>query len=651
MAFALVGVEYSALNGTEGLRARNAALQQAKDLRAANRVNEALAMLVQIEKVAPGFSRLYQERGHCYVVLGQANAAIEALLVAVRLNPSLPASWDMLAQLFRMKGETERAAHAEQQLAALEKLPPAVIVANNLLLDEDLASAEAVMSDHLSQHPDNVGALRLLARIYFLDGAFDQAERVLSKVLDLADDYHEARLDYAVALLQQRKFKIALGQAERLIGLDPHNRDYLKQYCAACIGLGDFEQTIDIYEQLLDGLAEVGSEVADLRLWRANALKVAGRQAEAIADYKAALIARPAYGVAWFSLANLKTYSFSEDEVAQMRLAESAAEIVSLDRVYLCFALGMALEARGDYAASWHYYARGNSERHKTSTYRAEAVAESVTRLKQTFTREVFSERKGWGNTDPSPIFVLGLPRSGSTLVEQILASHSQIEGTQELTEIGRYMGEQCGRDPSSGLPENPETILTLSAAEICNLGERFLADTQVYRRLGRAYFIDKMPSNFWHIGLIHLMLPNAVIIDVRREPMASGFSNFKQLFGGTNQDFSYRLEDLAQHYRTYLDLMEHWDTVLPGRVLRVHYEDLVANLEQGVRRLLAHCGLSFEPGCLAFHKTQRSVRTPSSEQVRQPIDPAALDQWRHYAAWLGPLEAELGDALIRYRT
>lgn len=629
---------------------RDALLMQARDLRSRHRIPEALSVLARLQELHPQFSRLYQERGHCHVLLQDAPAAIDALREAVRLNPTLPASWDMLEQLHRMRGEAAQAAMAAQYLATLRQLPSEVVVANSLLADGDLSSAEEVIRDYLRKDGGNVGALRLLARIRKERDAPAEAEVLLKAVLERAPDYHAARLDLAMVLLQQQKHLPAREEAEHLLGGDPHNRDYLKQYAAACIGLGDYEAVIDIYERLLAGQGHTGTEVADLRLWRANALKITGRRQDAIADYRAALVARPDYGVAWFSLANLKTYRFSDDEIDRMRAAESRPDAQAMDRVYLCFALGKALEDRGDYASSWRHYERGNAARRATVRYRPDAAESSALRLKRVFTSEFFSERAGWGADEPAPIFVVGLPRSGSTLIEQILASHSHVEGTQELTEIDGYLGELCGRDPDCGLPMNPEALLQLTAGEARALGERFLAETRAYRRQGRAFFIDKMPNNFWHIGLIHLILPRSTIIDVRRDPMACCFSNLKQLFGGANQEFAYGIDDIARHYRTYLDLMRHWDHVLPGRVLTVHYEDVVEDLEGSVRRVLEHCGLAFEPACLVFHETRRSVRTPSSEQVRQPIGREGLDQWRSYAPWLAPLGDRLGDALTGYR-
>ncbi|WP_299171957.1 tetratricopeptide repeat-containing sulfotransferase family protein [uncultured Brevundimonas sp.] len=629
---------------------RDRLMQEARAHRAAGRVPAALAVLARVQAEHPRFSRLHQERGHCQVLLGNAPAALDALHEAVRLNPSLPASWDMLEQLYRMGGDGDRAGLAAQRLATLRSLPPEVVMADSLFADGDLAPAEAVVRDFLQRQADNAGALRLLARIRMADGALDDAEALLEGVLDRAPDYHAARRDYAMVLLQRQNPRQARAQAERLLAHAPDNRDDLKLYGAACVALGDHEPVIDLYQRLLDGPTASGTEVAELRLWRANALKISGRTEEAVADYRAALAARPDYGVAWFSLANLKTHGFTDDDIGRMKAAAARPDLQEMDRVYLAFALGKAMEDRAEYEASWRWYEQGNRVRRRASRHSPEAAEACALATVQTFTADFFVAREGWGVAEADPIFILGLPRSGSTLIEQILASHSQVEGTQELTEIGRYAGELFGRDPDCGLPVQPEAAHWLSAAEVRAVGERFLAETRIYRRDGRPFFIDKMPNNFWHIGLIHLILPKARIIDVRREPVACCFSNLKQLFGTTNQEFVYDVDHMARYYRAYLGMMRHWDMVLPGRVLRVQYEDVVEDLDGQVRRMLAHCGLAFEPACLDFHQTRRSVRTPSSEQVRRPIGRDGLDQWRRYEPWLGPLKAALGDALTGYR-
>jgi tetratricopeptide (TPR) repeat protein len=385
-----------------------------------------------------------------------------------------------------------------------------------------------------------------------------------------------------------------------------------------------------------------------VHLWLAHALKTVGNVPDAINAYRAAAAARPDFGDAYWSLANHKSYRFSDEEMARMRAEEAAPATSTEDRAHLCFALGKALEDRGEIAESWRYYERGNALKRAESRYRPEIMDTNTRKQIETCTRDFFRRRAGWGVSNRDPIFILGLPRSGSTLVEQILASHSQIDGTQELPDIQRIVLDLQGRDPDLDNPRYPGVLADMNQDDFVRLGEDYLRDTQVYRS-GKPHFIDKMPNNFRHIGLIHLMLPNARIIDARREPMACCFSNLKQLFA-QGQEFTYSVEDISRYYRTYLELMRHWDEVLRGRILRVHHEDVVADLEGSVRRMLDFCGLEFEPACVAFHKTQRSVRTPSSEQVRQPIFRDGLDQWKKFEPWLGPLKIALGDALTRYR-
>jgi tetratricopeptide (TPR) repeat protein len=629
-----------------GLNPVEALYLRARDLRLQNRIPEALVALAELERLHARSSLLYQERGQCYVLMRDLPMAMDAFVQAVRINPALPVSWQMLQRLYHAAGDANGGVMAAHHLATLDKLPAEVVEANSFLADGYLLPAEDLIRAYLRKDGNNVGALRLLARIGLERGALEEAESLLESVLKRAPDFHAARLDYAMVLLRRQKYLPARQEAQKLLQQDPDNREFLKLHGAACIGLGDHEPVIGLYERLLKGLPQSGSEVADLRLWRGNALKSTGNPREAIADYHAALAARPDFAVAWFSLANLKTYRFAEDEVARMRALEGHPATSNPDRCYLCFALGKALEDRGDYASSWQYYARGNELMRASIRYRAESTQHHSQLLQRVYTAEFFAARAGWGATEPAPVFILGLPRSGSTLIEQILASHSQVEGTEELTEIERYVNEMSGRD-SAALPD---ALQNLTAAHARRLGERYLADTRIYRKMGRVFFIDKMPNNFWHIGFIHLVLPNAKIIDARREPMACCFGNLKQLFGATRQEFSYSMEDIAGYYRTYLELMRHWNTVLPGRILTVHYEDIVEDIEGSVRRILDYCGLRFEPGCLEFHKTRRSVRSASSEQVRQPISREGVQQWRNFEPWLGPLEDALGDALTSYR-
>jgi tetratricopeptide (TPR) repeat protein len=392
----------------------------------------------------------------------------------------------------------------------------------------------------------------------------------------------------------------------------------------------------------------VSPECCELQVSLGHCLKALGRQKEATESYQKAVAGRPNFGDAYWSLANLKTYRFSQDEIAQMRDQEMAQGAHIVDRYHLCFALGKAFEDRNDYEESWQFYERGNALKRAESRYRPEIIETNTRNQIEVCTAQLFAAHAGVGVPNPDPIFVVGLPRSGSTLIEQILASHSQVDGTQELSDIQRIVLALHGRQSYLEDSRYPGVLAELRHEEFRRLGERYISETRAYR-IGRPLFIDKMPNNFRHIGLIHLMMPNARIIDVRREPMACCFSNLKQLFG-RGQEFTYSIEDIARYYRTYLDLMRHWDAVLPGRVLRVCYEDVVEDLEGNVRRILEFCGLEFEPACVEFYKTERSVRTASSEQVRQPIFREGLFQWRNYEPWLGPLKEALDDALIRYR-
>jgi tetratricopeptide (TPR) repeat protein len=639
----------------EGLRAADALLVavpenrdvlylRAQAQRLLGDIPAALATLAGLERLHPRFSRLYQERGHCYVVLKQAPQAIDAFLRGVNMNPALPVSWSMLEGLYRMTGQAANATEAAAHVATLKKLPPEVVTATALFSDGELAEAEQLIRPFLLKHGHHVEAMRLLARIGLERDVLDDAQLLLEAVLDLAPDYHAARFEYAQVLIKRHMYQQAHEQAEKLLAGEHSNRNYRTLHALACVGLGRHEHAIELYRELLAGAAQA----ADLHLSIAHSLKTLGRRDEAIAEYRAAAAARSGYGDAWWSLANLKTYRFEDGELERMRAAESAATTSVVDRYHLCFALGKALEDRQQYAQSFEYYARGNALKRSESRYRPE-VFELNTRLQiEVCTREVFARHKGGGARAADPIFIVGLPRSGSTLIEQILASHSAVEGTQELAEIPRIVVDLQGRDWNLDNPRYPAVLAQMSAEDYRRLGEKYLSDTRVYRS-GKARFIDKMPNNFRHVGLIHLMLPNAKIIDARREPMACCFGNLKQLFAH-GQEFTYSIEDIARYYRTYLELMRHWDAVLPGRVLRVQHEEVVDDLEGNVRRLLEHCELAFEPACVEFHKTERSVRTASSEQVRQPIYREGLDQWRHYEPWLEPLREVLGDALTRYR-
>ncbi len=648
-ALAAAGKYPEVLRGTQALlmnvpENRDVLLLRALAQRQLRDVPAALVTLGTLESLYPRFSRLYQERGQCFVALRQAPEAIDAFQRGVNINPALPVSWSMLEGLYRIAGQPQEAATAADHVATLKKLPPEVVTATALFSDGEFAEAEVLVRAFLQSHGHHVEAMRLLARLGIERDALDDAQLLLEGVLDVAPDYRAARFEYAQVLSKRQLHQQAQVEVEQLLAAEPANRNYRTLHAMTCIGLGQNERAIELYR----GLLNEAPRPAELHLSIAHSLKTLGQREGAIAEYRNAAQAREGYGEAYWSLANLKTYRFGDDELGAMRAAEAGGQVALADRYHLCFALGKALEDRREYASSFEYYARGNALKHSESRYRPEVLELNTRRQREFCTQELFARATGAGATGADPIFVVGLPRSGSTLIEQILASHSAVEGTHELADIPRIVAGLQGRDWDIANPLYPGVLARMSGEDFRRLGEKYLSDTRAYRS-GKPRFIDKMPNNFRHIGLIHLLLPNARIIDARREPMACCFGNFKQLFA-SGQEFSYDFQAIARYYRTYLELMAHWNAVLPGRVLRVQHEELVDDLEGQVRRLLDHCGLQFESACVEFHKTERSVRTPSSEQVRQPIYREGLDQWRNYEPWLGPLSGALGDALTRYR-
>jgi len=609
------------------------------------RPDDALGTLARLEQHHPRFSRLYEERGRCFVDRREAPQAMAAFLRAVNLNHALPGSWRMLEGLYRMAGRPDEAATAASQLAKLESLPPEVVIGTALFEDGDLDAAEPMTRAFLIEHGDHVEAMRLLARIGVARGVLDDAEILLRAVLERAPEYRIARGEYAKVLLEVHKYQDARCELERLLRDAPGDRLLNTLYAASCVGLGEHERAIELYHELL----RETPDDADLHLSLAHAQKTVGRTGEAVDSYRRAAASRAGFGDAYWSLANLKTYRFTEHEIEQMRAAESATATGLVDRYHLCFALGKALEDRREFAESFRNYERGNALKRAESKYRADIIENNTRRQIEVCTAEFFARRRDFGVPADDPIFIVGLPRSGSTLLEQILASHSQVEGTQELPNIQQIVQKLRGREPDLDDSRYPRILDEIDADTARRLGEHYLEHTRVYRA-GKPRFVDKMPNNFRHLGLIHLILPNARIIDARREPMACCFGNLKQLFA-QGQEFTYSIPDIARYYRTYLELMDHWDRVLPGRILRVHHEDVVGDLEGSVRRMLNFCGLDFEPQCVDFHETRRSVRTASSEQVRRPLNREGLDQWKYFEPWLEPLKAALGDAPNRYRT
>ncbi len=483
--------------------------------------------------------------------------------------------------------------------------------------------------------------IRLLADIGVRVGALDDAENLFRRCLELAPDFTLARLNYAQLLSKRERLSDALAQVDTLLADDPGRYTFLTLQASIYVKLGDFGRGLAVYERLL---AEFPPRPMTTLVY-GHALKTVGRQAEAIAAYRQTIELQPSFGDAYWSLANLKTFRFTDTDVVAMRAQIGAGAGGLEDHFHLRFALGKALEDRGEYAESFEHYQRGNAIKIELERYSAEQMTDQVERTIRTCSADVFATRRGSGCPAPDPIFIVGLPRSGSTLLEQILSSHSLVDGTKELLDIPAIVRRLSGRQRAGEDTRYPELLTQLDADQLRELGEEYLRRTRV-QRAGAPFFIDKMPNNFRHIGLIQLILPNARIIDARRHPMAACFSGFTQLFA-QGQSFTYGLSNIGRYYRDYLALMDHWDEALPGKVLRVEYEDVTRDTEREVRRVLAHCGLPFEEACLSFYRNERAVRTASSEQVRQPIYSAAVDHWRHYAPWLDELKEALGPAVI----
>ncbi len=598
----------------------------------------ARALLVPLAMAHPGAAHTHYELGLTLAALGERSSAIAALRHAVSRKPDLAEAWRALGDQLFLAGDTKGTDAAFAEHARALVTDPALKGAADALFHSRPAEAERRLRAHLRTDPSNAEALRLLADTVARQGRDSEAETLLAGCLGLDPGHDGARFSYATVLFRLQKGVEALAQIEHLLDRNPKDPAY-RNLMAACLALvGDYERAIKLYEDLL---ADYDRQP---KIWLnyGHALRTIGRFEDTVAAFRRCIVLAPGLGEAYWSLANLKTASFSPTEEIAMAAQLERTDLDGEDRLHLHYALGKALEDRGDHAAAFRHYARGAQLRRDELNYDAGEMTASVRRSKALFTRAFFEARAGSGSPSNEPIFIVGLPRSGSTLIEQILACHSNVEGTMELPDIS-FIAARIGWPASSKL------LADCKPADLAALGEIYLERTRIHRKLGRPLFIDKMPNNFRHIGLIHLILPNARIIDARRHPLGSCFSAFKQHFA-RGHTFSYSLTDLGRYYRDYVELMAHFDEVLPGCIHRVIYEDLVADTETEIRRLLDYCGLPFEEDCLRFYENRRAVRTVSSEQVRRPIFRDGLDQWRHYEPWLGPLEEALGPALEHWR-
>ena len=568
---------------------------------------EAQTLLSAVVEKVPDLAAAHQELGLALFTLGRYGDARRSLRKAVKLDRKLGESWRVLGDILASEGQEEESRQAfRNQLVAISR-HPLIVQAVELVEQSKLGLAEGICRDYLMRYPNDVNAIRLLADIGLKLGIYDEAERLLARCLELAPNFHLARNNYANALGKSHQFEKALKELARLEEAEPDNLSHTVLAASILVNAGDYEGAIRRYEAAL----KVAPGHARMRLSLGHALKTVGRQDESIAAYRRAMQAEPTLGEAYWSLANLKTFRFEDAEIEAMRRNLDKRELDAGDCFHLCFALAKALEDAGEYDDSFKFYAAGNEIKNRLSGYDAAANTARMEAMREHCTAALFEARKGWGDPAPDPIFIVGLPRSGSTLLEQILASHSQVEGTMELPYIGQFARRLGAQQERSEPPKYPAVLHDLTAEHCRTLGSEYLEATRI-QRSSAPFFIDKMPNNFRHIGLIHLILPNAKIIDARRHPMACCFSCFKQLFAA-GQEFTYGLDNIGRYYRDYVALMDHWDAVLPGKVLRVEYEQVVGDFEAQVRRLLAFCGLDFEPACLEFHASKRAVRTASS--------------------------------------
>jgi len=524
---------------------------------------------------------------------------------------------------------------SQSWLSRLGQYPPRLIEAALALNENDLPHAEMLLRELLRENPFEVAAMRMLAELAGRLGRYRDSENLLRRALELSPGFTAARANLALVIYRQNRPQEALEHLALLREQDPDDLGHANLEAAALGRLGEFTEAIVLYEQVLKQFPN------QPRVWMSagHMLKTVARLPEAIAAYRQAITLMPALGEAWWSLANLKTYRFEDADIARMRAGLADPALDEEDRYHLDFALGKALEDRGEIDQAFAHYAAGNALRRAALDYDSAEITRFVDAVIALATPEFFAARAGQGCTAPDPVFIVGMPRSGSTLVEQILSSHSLIEGTTELPDIPVLARRAKGY---------PASMTTLSAHELAALGEEYLTRTRIQRKTGRPLFIDKLPNNWLHLAFIALILPRARIIDTRRHPLGCCFSNFKQHFA-KGQAFSYRLEDMGRYYRDYVRLIDHFDRVRPGLVHRVIYENMVDDTEAEVRRLLDYCEVRFEPACLGFHQTQRAVRTPSSEQVRQPIFREGTRTWKKFAPHLGPLRATLGNVLDYY--
>ncbi len=604
----------------------------------------ARALLEPLTLAQPNAPDVQFELGMALGALGENRKAIAVLSRAAALNLKHPQAWRALGDEKTLAGDTKGADAAYARHIQASVNDPKLMEAAAALVANDLPVAEHLLRAFLKEHPTDVSALRMLAEVGARLRRYEDAEMLLARALELAPGFAAARQNYASILYRHNKPQEVIAQTDILLKADPRNPNHRALRAAALGQLGEYAQASAAYEKLL---AEF-PQYADAWMSYGHTLKTQGRTSEGIAAYRKSIEQKPNLGEAYWSLANLKTFRFSPADVEAMRAQLARDDLSNADRFHFEFALAKALEDENRFEDAFAHYEKGNALRRETAPYDSDDMAETVRRAKALFAPDFFAARANVGSAAPDPIFIVGLPRAGSTLIEQILSSHSQVEGTMELHDIGQMVRKIGGAGKKGRASTYPDILAAFAPEQFRALGEEYLKRTRVHRKTDRPFFIDKMPNNFLHSGFIRLILPRARIIDARRHPLGCCLSCFKQHFA-RGQTFAYSLTDLGDYYAHYVELMAHYDAVMPGHVHRVFYENMVSDPEEEVRRLLAYCGLPFEDSCLRFYENDRAVRTASSEQVRQPIFTGATDHWQNFEPWLNPLKAALGPVLLAY--
>jgi len=604
----------------------------------------ALIPLQKALKIAPDFSQAHEDLGTAWFLLGDLNKSEVCLNAALKLDPSKFSTWKSLGDLLSDQGKEDEANKAYEKALSTNNKYSDLTKAMTLVRKGQIGEAEKIYKQILKDDPKNVDALRLLALLVTKGGSVDQGIMILTKCTEIAPDYALAWGNLANMYRQKEGYE----NLDKSIYCFKKATELRPNWAEGWAGLGTVYTRSSLHEE---GIVAYQKSISikegqpRVHLSLGHVYKTTGKQNQSIQSYKDAINHFEMFGEAYWSLANLKTYSFSEEEIKLMKLQLTKEDLPEREKVHFLFALGKAYEDRKDYKISFNYYDQGNDLNRGRSTYDPKAVETVSRRIINFFDDDFIKDKVNWGHVAPDPIFIVGLPRSGSTLIEQILSSHSQAEGTMELPNI-LNMARKLG----SGTKDQtayPEVLSTLSKGEIESLGKQYLSETE-FIRSSFPFFIDKMPNNFSHIGLIHLILPNAKIIDARRNPLDTCFSCYKQLFA-RGQMFTYDLSEIARYYVNYIKLMDHWDEILPGKVHKVVYEDMVQNQEEETRKLLDYCNLPFEEECLKFYETKRAVKTASSEQVRQPIYKQSVQLWQNYEEFIDQLKIGLSPLKTRF--